>query len=155
MKPNLGLSPKSLGTLHALLNQLLADEYTLYTKTRNYHWHVTGPNFEPLHKFFEAQYTLLNGFIDEIAERVITLGGRAAASHAEFLKLAKLKENAGKLSDRKMLADLLSDHEAIIRDLREGVEVSGRLGDAGTSDFLTGLMEQHEKMAWMLRAHID
>ncbi len=155
MKPKLGISDKNRAAIVARLNALLADEYTLYTKTRNYHWHVTGPNFEPLHKFFEAQYTELNNFIDEIAERAITLGGRAVASHGEFVKLATLKENAAKLSDGKMLADLLADHEAVVRRLREGVDETAKLGDAGTSDFLTGLLEAHEKMAWMLRAQLD
>lgn len=137
-----------------LLQHLLADEYVLYTKTRNFHWNVTGPRFYDLHKFFEAQYDEIDESIDEIAERIRSLGGVSAGSLAEFLKNARLSEQAGALlSPDLMVEKLLADHEAIIRTLRQDVKASNDdFGDAGTSDFLTGLMEDHEKMAWMLRS---
>lgn len=156
MKPSLGISDSDRSAVVGILNTLLADEYLLYTKTRNYHWHVTGPQFNDLHKFFESQYDAIDEAIDEIAERAITLGGRAPATLAELVKQARLKEHPGQYPDaRTMLANLLADHETVVRQLRDDVEVTGaKHHDVGTSDFLTGLLEKHEKMAWMLRAFI-
>jgi starvation-inducible DNA-binding protein len=153
IKTNIGLGDEARTAVVQILNALLADEYVLYTKTRNYHWNVTGPQFNDLHKFFEARYEELNGIVDEVAERARSLGGRSAGSLAEFLKMARLKEETGAPDARGMLAALLADHEAIIRTLRVDLQTcADKHGDMGTSDFLTGLMEQHEKMAWMLRA---
>jgi len=137
-----------------ILNRLLSDEYVLYTKTRNFHWNVTGPQFNDLHKFFEGQYEELNDFIDDIAERARQLGGRAFGSLAEFTKTARLTEQPGTVpSAKEMLATLLADHEAVIRTVRSEITpVADRYKDIGTSDFLTGLLEKHEKMAWMLRS---
>ncbi len=152
-KANIGLKDSSLKEVSKLLNQLLADEYVLYTKTRNYHWNVTGPHFHDLHKFFEAQYEELDDIIDDIAERVRALGEISGGSLGEFLKLTRLKEQRGQLlASGKMLQDLLSNHEALIKTLRKDLDVcASKYQDMGTSDFLTGLMEQHEKMAWMIR----
>jgi starvation-inducible DNA-binding protein len=157
MKPNLDIPDKSRAALVNILNDLLSDEYLLYTKTRNYHWNVVGPQFNDLHKFFEAQYEALDEFIDEVAERARTLGGRALGTLAEFGKHARLKERPGDVPDaRGMLADLLADHETLVRQLRDDLETAmEKHKDAGTSDFLTGLMEKHEKMAWMLRAFLE
>ena len=154
MKPNIGMNDGQREAVVEILNTLLADEYLLYTKTRNYHWNVVGPQFNDLHKFFEAQYEELDDFIDEVAERARALGGPAAGTLAEFVKRARLKEHPGKHPDAKgMLADLLADHESLIRHLRADLTTAmEKHGDAGTSDFLTGLMEKHEKMAWMLRS---
>jgi starvation-inducible DNA-binding protein len=140
-----------------MLNTLLADEYVLYTKTRNYHWNVLGPQFNDLHRFFESQYNALSEAVDDVAERARSLGGRAAATLAEFLKQARLKERPGQYPEaREMIGDLLADHEAVIRTLRADLETCAEEhGDMGTSDFLTGLMERHEKMAWMLRSSLD
>lgn len=156
MEPEIGLDEKSRRGVVDILNQLLADEYVLYTKTRNFHWNVVGPHFDALHKFFEAQYDELEETIDEVAERARALGGRAAGSLAEFLELTRLQEAGRKAIDSdSMLLALADDHEKIIRGLRVALEICAeRFSDAGTSDFLTGLMEQHEKMAWMLRAHV-
>jgi starvation-inducible DNA-binding protein len=139
-----------------ILNTLLADEFLLYTKTRNYHWNVTGPQFNDLHKFFETQYEALDEVIDEVAERVRALGGRALGTLEEFRAAARLGEKAGPVpSARDMLASLLADHEALIRALRSDVDtVTDRQRDVGTADFLTGLLEQHEKTAWMLRSFL-
>jgi starvation-inducible DNA-binding protein len=154
MPPNIGLSQEQRDGVVGILGTLLADEFVLYTKTRNYHWNVTGPQFNDLHKFFEAQYEALDEVIDEVAERARMVGGRALGTLAEFVKATRLKEHPGRLPEaREMIADLLADHEATIRSLRADLQTAmDKHGDAGTSDFLTGLMEKHEKMAWMLRA---
>jgi starvation-inducible DNA-binding protein len=155
MNPNLGIPDGDRQAVAASLNTLLADEYVLYTKTRNYHWNVVGPQFNDLHRFFQTQYEALDEIVDDVAERVRTLGGRAAGTLEEFRKAARLPEQPGEApAAREMLAALLADHEALVRTLRTDLETAARRGDAGTSDFLTGLMEKHEKMAWMLRAFV-
>lgn len=140
-----------------ILNTLLADEFVLATKTRNYHWNVAGPHFHDLHKFFDAQYEELDAVLDEVAERARALGGHAVGTLAEFLKLARFKEQPGKYPNaQEMTTKLLECHEAVIRQLRGDLEkCANKFDDAGTTDFLTGLMEQHEKMAWMLRAVLE
>ena len=157
MAPNIGLSGEQREGVVTILNTLLADEYVLYTKTRNYHWNVVGLQFNDLHKFFETQYEALDEFVDEVAERARTVGGRASGTLDEFIRSTRLKEHPGRVPEaREMLADLLADHEAVIRTLRSDLATAlDKHGDAGTSDFLTGLMEKHEKMAWMLRAFLD
>jgi len=156
MKTKIGISAENREKLVQLLNTLLADEFVLYVKTRNFHWNVFGMHFHDLHKFFESQYEALDEVVDQVAERARALGGFAYGSLAEFLKVTRLKEVAGQpLESKAMLKALLEDHESIIRILRKDVKVSSdEYGDAGTSDFLTGLMEAHEKMAWMLRSFL-
>jgi len=130
----------------------------LYTKTRNFHWNVTGPNFKALHVFFEEQYRQLDEAVDAVAERARKLGGDAAGTLEEFLELTRLEETptTSPPPASKMLATLLADHEKVIRQLREDVKAcEDTYDDQGTMDFLTGLMEEHEKMAWMLRAHLE
>lgn len=154
--PQIGLDAANRSATASALNALLADEYVLFTKTRNFHWNVTGPLFHDLHKFFESQYEAIDSSIDEIAERVRSLGHTPAASLAQFLELTRLQESAVRLTAQEMVGALLSDHETIIRQLRQDVEATGsQFGDAGTQDFLTGLMEDHEKMAWMLRSMLE
>ena len=140
-----------------ILNTLLADEYVLYTKTRNYHWNVVGPQFNELHKFFESQYEELDEIVDEVAERARALGGRSAGTLTEFLKFTQLKEQVDTPSvAAEMISSLLADHEMIIRRTRMDLETCAeKQHDMGTSDFLTGKMEQHEKMAWMLRSFLS
>lgn len=154
MEFNIGISDSNRESIVRILNTLLADEYLLYTKTRNYHWNVVGPQFNDLHKFFEAQYEALNEVVDDVAERARALGGRAYGTLAEFSQHARLKEQPGPPPPAAaMIATLQADHEAIIRALRSDLAtVQDKHADAGTSDFLTGLMEKHEKMAWMLRS---
>ena len=156
MKPDIGLSDANRNGVVKLLAPLLADEYVLYTKTRNYHWNVVGPQFNDLHKFFEAQYEELDAIVDEVAERVRALDGAAAGTLAEFARLTRLAERPGERpSARAMIAALFADHETIVRALRTDLETfAEQYGDAGTNDFLTGLMERHEQMAWMLRAFL-
>ena len=137
-----------------LLTSLLADEYVLYTKTRNYHWNVVSPHFNDYHKFFEGQYGEIAVFIDDVAERIRQLGGKAIATLDELKSHSRLPEHPGQYpQDREMFANLIDDHESIIRNLRKDLEKCDQTyHDMGTSDFLTGLMENHEKMLWMLRS---
>ena len=137
-----------------LLRQTLADEYVLYTKTRKYHWNVEGPHFHDLHKLFESQYEEIDETIDAVAERIRALGLYSTGSFEELLKAARIKGDAGgQIGAHQMLENLLGDHEAIIRSLRvDLVAAAESYGDAGNQDFLTGLLESHEKAAWMLRS---
>jgi len=156
MKPNIDLSDKQRESIIAILNNVLSDEYVLYTKTRNYHWNVTGPQFNDLHKFFEEQYTELTVVVDDVAERARSLGGWAFGTLTEFSQHARLEEHPGRYpSARDMIAKLLADHETVVRQLRMDLETAEKHHDMGTNDFLTGLMEKHEKMAWMLRAFLQ
>ena len=149
----IGLADKPRKIMGDLLNRLLADEFVLYVKTRNFHWNIVGPNFAELHKFFEAQYEELDDVIDGVAERARALDGMAAGSMTDFLKLTRLPEASSHLSASEMLQALLADHEQLIRQLRQDTGMADEAGDAGTEDFLTGLMESHEKTAWMLRSY--
>jgi len=155
MKANIGIGENERERLGGILNALLADEFVLYAKTRRFHWNVVGSDFGELHKFFEGQYEAIDDIVDEVAERARALDVMSAGSLREFLDLTRLKEQASENPDAPgMLSALLADHEAVIRTLRKDVEPADKLGDAGTNDFLTGLMEQHEKFAWMLRSYL-
>jgi len=155
MKPNLGISAKNLDSVNEVLNKVLADGNVLYIKLRKFHWNLSGDNFMELHLLFEDQYTALAEAIDEVAERISTLGGVAIGTTSEFAKMSQLKENPGKLpSNQEMLKELVADHESLVKSLRKNLDtVEEKFGDAGTSDFLNGLMQQHEKMAWKLRKY--
>ncbi len=155
MKTNIGISDKNRKAVAEILSTILSDEYLLYTKTRNFHWNVTGPDFSELHKFFELQYEELDDVVDEVAERARSIGERSLGTMTEFLKKTNLKEAPGIYPEaKKMIAELLADHETVIQKLRKDlVTCVETYQDIGTSDFLTGLMEKHEKMAWMLRAY--
>lgn len=157
MKPNIEISEKNLKEVATLLNNLVADEYVLYTKTRNAHWNIQGQNFMELHKFFESQYDALDQIIDDVAERVRSLGHFSLGSLRDFLSITRLTEQHHDFSNQKQIIQtLVDDHETIIRVLRKQVTTIGETHkDAGTSDFVTGIMEQHEKMAWMLRAYLS
>ena len=153
---NIGIADKNRQTVIGLLSKLLADEYVLYTKTRNYHWNVVGPNFNDLHKFFESQYDVIDADIDEIAERIRALGGKTVATLAEFVKNSRITEHPGEYpSADKMVSNLVTDHEGVVQTLRADVSTCEDNNDAGTADFLTGLMEKHEKTAWMLRSVLE
>lgn len=158
MKPNIGIGEESRVHIVETLNTLLATEHVLYVKTRNYHWNVTGPEFHSLHEMFEQQYTRLAEAIDEIAERGRVLGGKALGTMAEFIEHSKLAEEAPRNypPSHDMVANAVEGHETVIRFLREQIPViDDECGDAGTADFLTGLMEAHEKDAWMLRSLLE
>ena len=121
MKPRIGIADDMRRGVVELLSTLLADEYVLYTKTRNYHWNVVGTQFNDLHKFFEAQYEALDEVIDEVAERARSLGGHALGTLAEFTERTRLKEEPQKTPEAKqMLANLLADHETLIREPARG-----------------------------------
>ncbi|MEO6231360.1 MAG: DNA starvation/stationary phase protection protein [Ferruginibacter sp.] len=157
MKPNIGLSDKNITALTTMLSKVLADSVVLYTKTRKFHWNVKGESFMELHKLFEGQYGKLEESIDEIAERINKLGSPTIGTMQEFLKITSLKETPGKYPPQKdMLKELLADHETIIIALRKNIdEADKKLGDAGTADFLTGLMQEHETIAWTLRRYLN
>jgi starvation-inducible DNA-binding protein len=156
MKPHIGIPEKKLHAVTDLLSIVLADQVTLYTKTRKFHWNVCGESFMELHKLFEQQYSLLESFIDETAERISKLGSKTVGTMAEFAKLATIKEHPNKYpSSKEMLKELLEDHESIIISLRKYIEKCAEKNqDAGTADFLTGLMVQHETIAWTLRRYL-
>jgi len=150
-----GISRENMQKITNILNDNLADEYVLLTKTKNYHWNVEDPRFNDLHKFFEEQYELLATAVDEIAERVRAVGGKSRATLKEFISSSQIKEDVGSFPDADtMLGNLLSDHEVIIKTLRKNINECQDLNDEGTANFLTDKMEEHEKMAWMLRSFI-
>ena len=157
MKPHIGISEKNLEEITSLLSIVLADEVTLYTKTRKFHWNVCGESFMELHKLFEGQYNQLETDIDEIAERINKLGAKTIGTMKEFSAASTLKESPGKYpSQKNMLTELLDDHETVTKNLRKQVEAcSGKYKDAGTADFLTGLMKTHETTAWVLRRYLN
>lgn len=157
MKPNIGISEKNLQDVTTLLSSVLSDTTLLYSKTRKFHWNVKGESFMELHKLFEVQYTLLEEAIDEIAERINKLGAPVIGTLAEFLDNTSLKEAPGKYPQKEdMLKELLSDHELVIKCLRKYIDdCSEKFKDAGTADFLTGLMQQHETIAWTLRRYFN
>lgn len=157
MKPNIGISEKNLKNVTTILSSVLADEMTLYIKTRKAHWNVVGESFMELHKLFENQYKSLEESIDEVAERIGKLGGKTIGTMEEYAKLSSIKEAPGKYpSSKDMLKELLKDHETVIIELRKAVDkCSDSYNDAGTADFLTGLMEQHETISWILRRYLN
>lgn len=155
MKANIGLTEKNAQQIATALNKLLADEHILYAKTHNYHWNYIGDNFMEMHKFYEGQYEELAEIIDEVAERIRAIGHFAEGRLKEYLKLTDLEEPAPTPDQQKQVRNLLDDHETVTRWLRQQVDImQDKLKDAGTADFLTGLMEKHEKMAWMLRSYL-
>jgi starvation-inducible DNA-binding protein len=150
-----GISRENLRKISNILNDDLADEYVLLTKTRNYHWNVEDTRFNDLHKFFEEQYEIISAAVDEIAERVRAVGGKTRATLKEFVNSSQIREDVGSYPDADtMLGNLLSDHEAITKTLRKNVKECQELNDEATANFLTEKMEEHEKMAWMLRSFI-
>ena len=133
--------------------RLLADSYTLYLKTHNYHWNVTGPMFETLHKMFEAQYTELAAAVDEIAERIRALGHPAPGSYGSYAKLASVPDAGDAVPEAtRMIRDLVTDHETVVRTSREVLRTAEEAGDDVTTDLVTQRMSTHEKTSWMLRS---
>ncbi len=154
---NIGLTDEQRQGVIGLLNQNLADSYLLLIKTRKYHWDVTGPQFRSLHELWQEQYEAIADTIDNLAERVRMLGGYPIGTADSFLKLTSLKEHPGDIpSAAQMVSRLADDHEHVIRNLRDHIDqCSDSFHDEGTADFLTGVMEEHEEMAWMLRSFIS
>jgi starvation-inducible DNA-binding protein len=156
MKTNIGITDANLLAVAKEMQVLLADEYVLYTKTRNAHWNIEGADFFDKHKFFEIQFGQLDEIIDSVAERIRTIGHYVPATLQSFLEITHLAEikddNNGSAGYVKVL---LTDHESIIIHCRENIRrFADDYKDIGTSDFITQLMETHEKMAWFLRSHL-
>ena len=137
------------------LSRLLADSYTLYLKTHNYHWNVTGPMFSTLHTMFEQQYTELAAAVDEIAERIRALGFPAPGSYRRFAELTAIEEENAVPEAREMIRQLLIGQETVVRTAREIIDTAERVNDEPTADLLTQRMQIHEKNAWMLRSMLE
>ncbi len=152
MEMNTGIGRGDREAIAAGLSRLLADSYTLYLKTHNYHRNVTGPQFNTLHQMFETQYTELATAVDEIAERIRALGIRAPGSYAEFMKLTSVEEGDGTESAEDMIRQLAIGQETVVRTAREAFPAADAAHDEPTADLLTQRMQIHEKNAWMLRS---
>lgn len=154
-KIDIGISEKGREEISKGLSHFLADTYTLYLKTHNYHWNVTGPQFQTLHTMFEGQYTELADAVDLIAERIRALGVKAPGSYQEFAKLTSVKESSGDLNANQMIADLVTSHEQVIRTARGLFSIVNECDDQPTNDLLTQRLQLHEKTAWMLRSMLE
>ncbi len=156
METNIGIIKENRQAVSVEMSKLLADEFILYTKTRNAHWNVEGSDFHSMHLFFESQFEQLDEIMDGVAERIRTLGHYAPATLKSFLELTHLSEYAENKNDSLgFIKELLADHESIIEFIRGNITpFAETYKDAGTSDYITGLMEKHETMAWMLRSHL-
>lgn len=155
MKPKIGLSQKELNGVVEMLSVVLANAVLVYTKTRKFHWNVCGESFMELHKLFENQYKILEESIDAVAERISKLGSKTIGTMNEFEKLATIKEHPGKYpSSKEMILELLNNHESIIVETRKFIEdCTNKYNDAGTTDLLTSLIQEHETIAWTLRRY--
>lgn len=154
---NIGLTEEQRHGVIDFLNHDLADFYLLVIKTKKYHWDVVGPQFRTLHELWEEQYEMLTTNIDETAERIRALGGYPLGTANGFIQYSSIQEHPNDLpSANEMVNRLVKDHEQVIRNLREHIDgCTDQFHDEGTADFLTGIMEQHEEMAWMLRSFIE
>lgn len=155
MSIDIGISEKDRAAIAKGLSRLLADSYTLYLKTHNFHWNVTGPMFNTLHLMFETQYTELAAAVDEIAERIRALGHPAPGSYREFGKLSSIPEAEGVPEAREMIRQLVEGQEAVVRTAREIFPTVEKANDEPTADLLTQRMQVHEKNAWMLRSMLQ
>lgn len=156
MKTRIGIKEQNREKVSSVLAKLLADENILYIKTKNAHWNVKGADFYEKHVFFETQFKEIDSIIDDIAERIRSIGHYAPGTLKAFLELTELTEITREKNDSQgFMKELLADHEAIIISLRGNIHpLANEFKDLGTSDFITGLMETHEKMAWFLRSHL-
>lgn len=153
---NIGLNEPERVRIAERLNVLLANEYLLYTKTLKHHWNVTGPLFGPLHALFNSQYEELLEVADRVAERVRALGFKSLGTAQEFLDKAHIAEQPGFYPDALgMVQDLLEGYELIIRQLRHDIALTAEINDMGSNNFLSDLLEKHEKTAWILRSHLQ
>ncbi len=152
----IGIKKENRKAVSEMLQKLLADEHVLYIKTRRAHWNVEGIDFHSQHVFLEEQYHNLEKIIDEVAERIRMLGFYSNGTMAEFLALSQLKENGPKQNNSAgFFKVLLDDHDSVITFIRDSIsENEEDHNDAGTADFITGLMQSHEQLAWMLRSSL-
>jgi starvation-inducible DNA-binding protein len=156
MKTNIGISESNRADVSEILAKLLADEFVLYTKTLKAHWNLEGHDFHTKHVFFEEHYNAIKTFTDSVAERIRKIGHYAPGTLREFLDLTHLSEKyEGNNTSNDYIVALLADHGTIIQYIRENISKVGEdYKDVGSEDFLTGLMQEHEEMAWMLRATV-
>ena len=152
---DIGISPKERKRIADGLAKVLADSYTLYLKTHNFHWNVTGPMFNTLHLMFEAQYNELALAVDLVAERIRALGHPAPGSYSAYAKLSSIEEAEGVPAAEDMIAQLVKGHEAVARTARGVFRAAEKVSDQPTADLLTQRMQVHEKTAWMLRALLE
>ena len=152
MKIDIGISEPDRKDIAAGLSRLLADSYSTYLKTHNFHWNVEGPMFQTLHTMFETQYTVLATAVDEIAERIRALGEPAPGSYTAFAKLSSVEDETGHPDAVGMIRQLVAAQETIARTAREVMPLADKAGDEPTADLLTQRMQVHEKNAWMLRS---
>lgn len=150
-----GISETERDRVVELLKHIMADTYLLYLKTQNFHWNVTGPLFPQLHGMFESQYVALSEAVDTLAERIRALGAYAPGSFSSFLAYTTLEESTETPSAEGMIAQLLDDHESMIRAMRTGFDILDEAGDEVTLDLFIQRMGFHEKTAWMLRASLE
>ncbi|MAT38806.1 MAG: DNA starvation/stationary phase protection protein [Ectothiorhodospiraceae bacterium] len=156
MDINIGIEADDRKKIAEKLSKLLADSYTLYVLTHNYHWNVTGPMFKALHEMFEEQYTELATAVDEIAERIRALGAFAPGTFAEFMRLSDVEQGNGKPPEALvMIKNLVKAHETVTRTAREIIPVADEAGDDSSVDLATQRMAVHEKTAWMLRSLLE
>lgn len=157
IKVNDGLTNEQQAGVVELLKSALADQHVLYMKMRNYHWNITGPQFQSLHALIEKQYDQIADAIDDTAERIRQYGAYAPGTLKEMLEMARLSEEPGVVpTAREMIANLVADHEAVIRQLREDTKTAGdQYEDISVEDYFTALTQDHQKMAWLLRAHLE
>ncbi len=155
MELNTGISPEHRQKLADELSRLLADSYTLYLKTHNFHWNVTGPMFQTLHVMFEEHYTELALAVDLIAERIRALGFPAPGSYAAYARLSSVSDTDGVPSAMEMIKLLVEAHETVIRTAREATNAAEEAGDQATADLGTQRLQIHEKTAWMLRSLLE
>ena len=152
MDINIGIDAAQRKAIADGLSRLLADEYTLYLKTHNFHWNVTGPLFNTLHTMFEGHYTEAAAAVDEIAERIRALGVAAPGTYKQFAALSSIAEEDGVPSAEDMIRQLVVGHETVVRTAREVFPLAEEASDEPSADLLTQRMQLHEKTAWMLRS---
>ena len=152
---DIGIKDKDRKAIADGLSRLLADTYTLYLKTHNFHWNVTGPMFQTLHLMFETQFNELALAVDLVAERIRALGYPAPGTYSEYAKLSSIKETAGVPKATDMIKRLVEGQEAVVRTARSVFPLINKVNDEATADLLTQRMQLHEKNAWMLRSLLE
>lgn len=155
MQIDIGITETNRTEIADGLGRVLADSYALYLKTHNFHWNVTGPMFQTLHTMFEGQYTELATAIDEVAERIRSLGAFAPASFSAFAELSSIEEEKGVPTAKDMIAQLITGHETLIKTARSLYPICESADDDATADLLTARIQVHEKTAWMLRSLLE
>ena len=155
-KINIGITDQNREKIADQLAKILADEFVLYSKTLNAHWNVEGPDFHPVHLYLETLYQQQQKIVDTVAEKIRAIGHYVPGQLNKYLELTHLSESSPEKNDSQTyFAELLVDHESIIVFLRENIKpIADKLKGEGISDYITGLMELHEKTAWMLRSHL-